>query len=278
MSSTAQQHRYIPTAPTIPNAQLSLPEAAETLRMVSSAIAENRLRIAYQPVASAIRPEAVAFYECLVRIIDHAGEIIPAARFIADIEAQDIGRIVDRQVLRMALETLATTRRVRLSVNLSACGVGDQGWLDILKAAEAATPGICDFLIVEITESAVMSLTPRDLEFLYELRALGCSIALDDFGAGHTSIGHLGKFRFDFIKIDGSFVRDIADNKDNQFLVRSMISIARHFEMVSVAEMVSSAKDIAILRGLGIDCVQGYHIGMPDFEPGWISNQSAASA
>ncbi len=264
MPLTAERHARTSAPHRIPHSQLGQPDNAETLRLVSAALAENRLHCAYQPIVTTVRPGVVAFYECLARIVDRNGDVIPAGRFMPAVEGEEIGRLVDRAILREAITVLETQHRVRLSVNLSANGLCDKAWLAILKDANARTPGICDFLIIEITESAFMELSPEVLAFLEDVRRLGCSIAIDDFGAGHTSIAHLSKFRFDFLKIDGSFVTGLSQNTDNQFLIKSMVSIARHFEMVCVAEMVDSDRDIEILRSFGVDCLQGFHLGMPD--------------
>ncbi len=240
------------------------------IRSVASALAENRLAVAFQPVVNAKNSKIPAFHECLVRIQERNGSVTPAARFMSAVENSDIGRLVDRAVLRKALDILKNNHCVRLSVNLSANGIGDMEWLNILKTACREAPQCGDFLIVEITESAVLSMTPEMFEFLNELRDLGCSIALDDFGAGHTSIGQLTKLRFDFLKIDGSFIQNIMHNEDNQFLLRSMVSIADHFDMVSVAEMVDSPEAAELLAEIGIDCLQGFHFGKPDLNPEWL--------
>ncbi len=250
----------------------------DILRSVASAIAEDRLCVAFQPVVSAKNSKIPAFHECLVRIRERNGEITPAARFMPEVENSDIGRLVDRAVLRKVMAILRETQRVRLSINLSANGIGDMAWLQILKDACADSPYCGEFLIVEITESSILTLTPEKLSFLNELRDLGCSIALDDFGAGHTSIGKLGKFRFDFLKIDGSYIQDILNNQDNQFLLQSMVSIARHFEMVSVAEMVESPEAAQLLADMGIDCLQGYEFGKPSLTPDWLSPRDVPTA
>ncbi len=252
--------------------------STEILRSVSSALAENRLSIAFQPVVNAQNSKLPAFHECLVRIRERNGDITPAARFMPEVERSDIGRLVDRAVLRKAVGILMDTSRVRLSVNLSANGIGDQAWLNILQEACEIAPQCAEFLIVEITESALLSLTHEKFTFLNTLRDMGCSIALDDFGAGHTSIGHLGKFRFDFLKIDGSYIQDIVSNQDNQFLLRSMVSIARHFEMASVAEMVEDQETADLLASMGIDCLQGYHFGKPTLTPDWLDGPKAPTA
>lgn len=265
--------------PAIPTVfEQETPEASDIIRTVASALAENRLTLAFQPVVSAKNPKIPAFHECLVRIRQRDGSILPAARFMKVAEASDIGRLVDRAVLRQAMDILKDTQRVRLSVNLSANGLGDQEWLNILKEACQDAPQCGEFLIVEITENAIFDLTPEKLAFLGELRDLGCSIALDDFGAGHTSIGHLGKIRFDFLKIDGSYVRDVLTNQDNQFLIRSMVSIARHFDMVSVAEMVDSQEAADLLNDMGIDCLQGFEFGKPTLTPAWLEDRTSPVA
>lgn len=245
-------------------------EVKEIVRMVSSAIAEDRITVAFQPIVSSSNPNIPAFQECLVRIRERNGEIVPAARFISAIEDSDLGRIVDRIVLRKVMKIMKETRRIRFSVNMSACGIGDTEWLKILQEACEEAPNCGELLVIEITESSMLNLSDDCIAYLDEIRGLGCSIAIDDFGSGHTSIGHLGKFRFDFLKIDGSYIRDFTKNPDNQFLVKSMLSIARHFEMVSVAEMVDNQQTADALAKLGVDCLQGYHCGKPIVDPDWL--------
>ena len=198
------------------------------------------------------------------------GETVPAGLFMPEIEGTDLGRLVDRQVLRLALKTLRETPRLRLSVNISACGVGDQEWLQILKDADEETPGITDFLIVEITETSALTLDSDALAFLYEVRRLGCSVALDDFGAGHAKIQQLGKFRFDFLKVDMSLCQGAAEDSRIRQQLRSILQIVRHFDMVSVAEGVETEEDAKALTSLGFDCLQGYYCGRPASHVSWL--------
>ncbi len=250
----------------------------KTIRHVASALAENRLRVAYQTVVSAKNTALPAFRECLVRIQERDGSITPASHFMAYTEHSDIGRIVDRAVLRCALDTLRRCDQVRLSVNLSANGVGDPVWLNILQEACKANPRCGEFLIVEITETAMLDPSPEKFAFLDELRVLGCSIALDDFGAGHSTIGQLSRFRFDMLKIDGSFAQNIEHDADKQQLYASMVNIARHFDMVSVAEMVDSQGAAELLSDIGIDCLQGFHFGKPELAPDWLEADAGPAA
>ena len=103
----------------------------------------------------------------------------------------------------------------------------------------------------------------RTLEFMNRLRRAGCAFALDDFGMGHTSFGSLRDFRFDMIKIDGSFVTDILTNPDSRFFVEKMVEIAGHFEMMTVAEFVQGAAEARVLRDLGVGYFQGFYFGTP---------------
>ena len=136
----------------------------------------------------------------------------------------------------------------------------DSIWLSILEAAESC---VCERLIIEITEGTAMSDVDLTTAFMHKVRHKGCSIALDDFGAGATSFRYSKDFLFDFVKIDGMFIKDLSFNKDNQVLVRALIDISQHFELVTVAEFVETDDDAKMATKLGIDCLQGYLIGEP---------------
>lgn len=238
--------------------------------MVGAALAENRLRPAYQPVVRADAPHLVAFHECLARVVDHDGNAIPAGRFIAAVEPTPLGRLLDRAMLQQVLDTLAIERQQRLSVNMSALSVGDRGWLDILRTAVARDPDLGMRLIVEITETEALLMTPETISFLSQVRDLGCSLAVDDFGAGHSSLANLSRFRFDFLKIDGALVRGIVDDMAMQQRLNAVLIMARHFDLVTVAEMAETQEEIDLLARLGVDCIQGYGIAHPDMAPKWL--------
>ena len=112
-----------------------------------------------------------------------------------------------------------------------------------------------------------------------DLQRRGISFALDDFGAGYTSFRHLKDFYFDILKIDGQFVRGIADDPDNQVLTRALLSIAEQFDLITVAESVENARDAAYLRHIGLDCLQGYYFGAPTINPPWrVAGQATAKS
>ena len=198
-----------------------------------------------------------------------------AGPLIEAVETTDMGRVLDRTVLRKVLATLKACPNRRLSVNLSAASVGDGEWLALLKAANEETPGIAEWLVVEITETASLRLDSSALDFLFELRRLGVSLALDDFGSGHTSLRQLGKFRFDFLKIDKGLCAGLTGDETAQRVLASVLRIARHFDMVTVAEGVETLEDAKILIAAGVDCLQGYYYGRPETAPDWLGEAAS---
>jgi len=127
---------------------------------------------------------------------------------------------------------------------------------------------------VELTESAAVVDAERTRKFLDEVRALGAAIALDDFGAGYSSFRHVRDFRPDWVKIDGGFVRGVANDPDNMLFVDTLVGIARNFDMATVAEFVETQADADTLLALGVDCLQGYRFGAPDLAPQWRTPES----
>ena len=240
-----------------------------TLKMVRAALDERRAALAFQPVVQARMPKRAAFYEGLIRIIDHTGRVIPAADFMDAVEANEIGRRIDCLALEMGLATLAGEPSIRLSVNMSARSIGYPEWLATLERGLRQTPYIAERLILEITESSAIIMPDMVTLFMQDMQERGISFALDDFGAGYTAFRYLKDFYFDIVKIDGSFIRDIAHEADNQILVQALVSIARHFDMFTVAESVETAEDAQTLVRMGVDCLQGYYYGVPSIQEPW---------
>jgi EAL domain-containing protein (putative c-di-GMP-specific phosphodiesterase class I) len=245
---------------------------------VMRALEADRVAIAYQPVVSAEHPERIVFRECLARVKDDAGKWMPAGLFLPKIERLDLVRTLDRRVLRLALDTLRDHPTERLSVNVSPRTMSDRAWLRELHEAAADRPDAADRLIVELTESAAVVDAERTAAFLDELRRLGVAIALDDFGAGYSSFRHIREFRPDWVKIDGSFVRGLAENPDNRLFVDTMVGIAKNFDMATVAEFVETEAESNVLRELGVDALQGYRYGRPQIEPDWMADAEARMA
>ncbi|MBC7157685.1 MAG: EAL domain-containing protein [Rhodobacteraceae bacterium] len=246
-----------------------------TLEMVARAVAERRVRLAYQPVMQAADPSRVAFHEGLIRILDETGRPIPARDFIGAVESRELGRRIDMIALDCAFDALVRHPGLRLSVNMSARSIGYPDWRRTLDAGLSRGPTLAERLILEITESSAVLVPEIVATFMDEVQGRGVSFALDDFGAGFTAFRYFRDFFFDLVKIDGQFIRGIATDPDNQVLTRALISIARHFDMFTVAESVESAADAAWLIEAGIDCLQGYHYAAPTLRPDWSQEPGA---
>lgn len=243
-----------------------------TMRMVEDAVEGRNVQLAYQPVYGADRRDRPAFFEGLARVLDATGRIIPAREFIGAIEAHEIGRRIDCLSLEMGLATLRKTPGLRLSINMSARSIGYAPWLRVLENGLRAAPDLGQRLILEITEASAIVMPDVVRAFMTDLQDQGITFALDDFGAGYSSFRYLRDLYFDIVKIDGQFINGIHGDADNQALVKALVSLARHFGMVTVAEGVEEETDAAYLARIGVDCLQGYHLGVPALRPDWTKS------
>ncbi len=239
----------------------------DVLQMVHRALKGGHVCLAFQPVVHARDTARIAFQEGLIRLMDHTGRIIRAAEFIGVAETSELGRQIDTHALELGLAALQRFPALRLSINMSARSIGYPKWKAALMRAIEADPTLAERLILEITESSAMLMPDLVSVFMRDLQRVGVAFALDDFGAGYTAIRHFKDFYFDILKIDGQFVRGIHADPDNQVLVQAMVSIARHFDMFSVAEFVEDQRDADFLARIGVDCLQGYLFGAPTTKP-----------
>ena len=162
---------------------------------------------------------------------------------------------------------------------MSARSVGYPRWMKILRACLRDNPIIVERLILEITESSVMMMPEIVAIFMEDLQDKGITFALDDFGSGYTAFRHFKTFYFDILKIDGQFSRNVADDPDNQVLMEALVSLARHFDMLVVAEAVESAAEADWLVNAKVDCMQGYYYGAPSLKlPELDCTETARSA
>ncbi|WP_300513317.1 EAL domain-containing protein [Aliiroseovarius sp.] len=250
----------------------------DTLDMVRKAIDANQIELAYQPVVQAARPDQVAFYEGLIRVLDDSGRVIPAREFINVVENQEIGRVLDTLALEKGLTSLADEPGLRLSINMSARSIGYPRWNETMKHWLAHDPLIGERLILEITERTAIVMPDLVQVFMADLQSRGVSFALDDFGSGYTAFRYLKDFFFDILKIDGEFIQGIHANPDNQVLTQALLSVARHFDMFTVAENVETLEDAEFLASIGVDCMQGYFFGAPTIRPWWQQEEQRAHA
>lgn len=248
----------------------------ETARLRQMAIAdevvlalkENRLKLAYQPIVQA-RSRKTSHYECLLRMAKPDGSILTAGHFVPAAEQMGIVHMVDRFALETVIAQLKAHPGITLAVNVSGTAASDPGWLQSFIDYVHAARDVAPRLIVELTETAALHHFEENAHFVSQLRELGARVAIDDFGAGYTSFRNLQMLHVDTVKIDGSYVKDLSQSPENQVFVRTLVGLAKNFDIRTVAEWVGSDADAALLQSFGVDYFQGFHFGEPRLDPKW---------
>lgn len=229
---------------------------------ITSGLASHRFVLAYQPIVEAGSGRLI-HYEALCRLVREDGSVVSAGPLIAAAERIGLMRRIDIRVLDLALADLAAESDLKLSVNVSVESAREPAWIERLLAAVTSDRSIPGRLTIEITETAAMRNVAEMAALTGMLRDLGCHIAIDDFGAGYTSFVLLRDIEVDWVKIDGSYIADIAEDPDSAIFVRALVTLADHFGIRSVAEWVKDDVSAQILRGIGIDAFQGRYAGDP---------------
>ncbi len=237
--------------------------------VILTALNERRIRTAFQPIVADLG-EAPSKYECLIRMRDEEGREVPAPDFIPVAERLGLVHLLDRRVLELATNTLAACPNIHLAVNVSMETVKDAVWADGYLSHMRANKSLARRITVELTETQVVDAIDSSIEFVSEIKELGASFAIDDFGAGYTSFRNLKALDIDILKIDGSFVTGVASSRENQLFVRTLLDLARNFGMKTVAEWVDNEADAMLLKGLGVDYLQGFLLGKPEINPSWL--------
>ena len=236
-------------------------------RMIREALSRGRFVLHAQPILD-LRTNEIVQYELLIRIVDDQNQLIPPASFLPIAERFGLIRSVDRWVVREAIRLIAQQRAlgnyIRLSVNLSGKSLGDLELTSLIEKDFAETGVEPNQLTLEITETTAISDAGRSKIFAIALKQIGCRLALDDFGVGFSSMNQLKHLPVDYLKIDGSFIQDLPTNKVDQHLVRAMVEVARALKKRTVAEFVSSAEILQVVRDAGVDFAQGFFVGKPD--------------
>ncbi|WP_448206877.1 EAL domain-containing protein [Azospirillum sp. sgz302134] len=248
--------------------QTGLRNALAIGQTVRAALQSDGLRFAFQPVVDA--EGAVAFHECLLRLIGADGAPVAAGSFMAAVERLGMARRLDHHTMDLALRELEAHPGVELSVNLSATTTADPTWLTALEGRLGRRPDLARRLIVEITETAAIEDLEETAAFLAAVRGLGCRTALDDFGAGYLSYRHLKALPVDIVKIDGSFVREMRDGPDALLFIRTLVGLAEGFGLTTVAECVEDDGQAEALGREGVRLFQGYRFGRPSLERSWM--------
>jgi diguanylate cyclase (GGDEF)-like protein len=238
---------------------------------INRACEEDRLELHCQPIV-AIRAGTEAFrqFELLLRMRDENGQLVHPAEFIPAAERFNLMPALDRWVVRQACQHLAHKRSDDLSrapytitINVSTTTINDEQFLDFVIAEMATADLSPGALCFELTESTAMSSLAAATRFIHELRKRGCKFSLDDFGSGLSSFLFLKNLPVDYIKIDGSFVHNVAQDAIDRSMVEAITQIGRTMGIATIAERVDSAEVLNQLAELGVQYAQGHYIASP---------------
>jgi len=253
---------------------------------IQKALDEDRFVLYAQDIVEVGRKsQKGAHCELLVRMVDEEGRLVPPMAFIPAAERYGLMPSVDRWVLRNAFATMSRLisqpggEAMELcSINLSGATLGDETFLAYVREQFERFSLPTDRVCFEITETAAIANLDRAARFIEELREFGCRFSLDDFGAGMSSFGYLKHLPVDFIKIDGGFVKDMAEDPIDRAMVEAINSVGHVMGKQTIAEFVDSAKVMKALREVGVDFAQGYWVAKPvPFEPRLKKVVAAAS-
>lgn len=252
---------FVAHDPVLAAGRITMRERAVSSSVIG-ALDEGRMLLVLQPLVEA-KSRKLAFYEGLLRLKRRDGTLIPASDFVEDAEKLGLARLVDRRALELGLALLVAHPQLRLSINISSLTIGDEDWIQALHSITQGRRDVPERLIVEMTETAMIHDFDAAGVFFERLRALGCKVAIDDFGAGYTSIRHLRSLKVDMLKIDGALVADLPSDPQGRVLVKSVIEMAHALGLDTVAEWVSSEEEAAFLEAAGVTYFQGYLFGQP---------------
>lgn len=235
---------------------------------IVDALENNQLVLFRQPEIALDPDYQTEHYEILVRIRDDDVLISPDS-FIPAAERYNLMSKIDRWVIRTVFKYMSHGccqghGRSVTSINLSGTSLADESLLEFIKSKQQAYGINLEDICFEITETAAISNLVRATQFMKELKKEGCQFALDDFGSGLSSFAYLKNLPVDYIKIDGGFVVDMVSDPIDRAMVEAIISVGHVMQIKTIAEWVENEATLEILRDIGVDFVQGYHVGRPE--------------
>ena len=255
---------YQPSQRGKPRGSSRLAEAERIRR----ALENDRLVLHCQPILD-LGTNLICQYELLLRLPDEeTGELLSPGAFLYGAERFGLIQAIDGWVVQKAVALIAehavAGRRLVLSVNLSGKSIGDRRLASLIEASISDAGIDPRQLVFELTETAAIANIDEAMAFAGQLHDRGCRFALDDFGAGFGSFYYLKNFPFDYLKIDGEFIRGLAQSPVDQSVVQAIVSIAKGMNKLTIAEFVADEPTLGLLRKLGVDCAQGFQIGRPE--------------
>ena len=227
---------------------------------IREALLENRIICFYQPIVD-LKTNTIAKYETLVRMIDKNNQIIPPLDFLRIAKKTKLYSYITKEVIRQACKTFEN-RKEYFSINLSIDDIKDASTVQeiintIIKTKTASR------IIFEILESEGIENYDEVVNFITQIKALGAKIAIDDFGTGYSNFEHILKLNVDFIKIDGTLIKNVVHNEKHKIIVETIVDFAKKIKAKTIAEFVSDEAIYLTIKEIGVDFSQGYYTGKP---------------
>ena len=231
---------------------------------LGTALSAGQIKVLFQPVKSC-SSDAILHHEVFSRILGDDGALLPATMFLPIAEQSGLSIDFDKLVIEKVRSILQATPESRniLAVNISAASVHDPGFTDWLCGLLQNSPDVGKKILFESGEFGCLAKPEALRLFVNRIRAAGGRFSLDHFGLGFGSFKYLREMALDYIKIDGSFIRNLDTNQDNQFFVHSLAGIAHGLDIQVIAESVETQQEWDALSGLHVDGAQGYFLGKP---------------
>ena len=237
-------------------------DLAISINEIKDAIEKKQVVCYYQKIVDTNTLE-VSHYEALLRIIDKNGNIILPEKILPIIKGTFILRNITKYVLKICYKKLQEQKDIKINVNLNPKDMIDNSILQLLKSF-AKEDNISNRLGLEIVESEDLINSKDAKENLLMLKNLGYKIFIDDFGSGYSNFIYLTEIKTDYIKIDGSIISKILDDKISFLLVKSIVEFAKEADIKVIAEYVSTKEIFEIVKTLGIEYSQGYYFSIPE--------------
>ncbi len=230
---------------------------------VERGLDESAFVMHFQPIQH-IDSGHIGHYEALIRLNGGDGKLIAPGMFIDVAESTGLIRRIDRWVIETVVAFVASQApEIKIALNLSSRSFDDDVAFETMQAALIRHNVTGDRLLLEITETAALANLSSAIRIMGKLRGLGCAFGLDDFGVGYSSFQYLKELPFDFVKIDGSFVKGLTQRADDVVFVKALNDAVKGYGKETIAEFVEDEETLAILREIGVDYAQGYLIGRP---------------
>jgi EAL domain-containing protein (putative c-di-GMP-specific phosphodiesterase class I) len=233
---------------------------------IRGALEHDRFTLHHQPILD-LRSGLVTRHEVLLRMVDDQGAIIPPGAFLGTAERFGLINSIDKWVVRQAIALIAEHQQaghaLSLEVNLSGRSIDDPALPELIETELANRSVDPASLTFEITETAAITNMELARSLAQRLTSLGCRFALDDFGAGFASFYYLKHLPLHYVKIDGGFIRELPRSAPDRLVVKAMVEIADAMGLETIAEFVEDAETLELLRELGVDYAQGYHVARP---------------